>query len=166
MNLEQLNQLPEHESLAWFQTACAAINWCQGMTKKRPYSSLDELKNTAKTLWESMEEADFLEAFEAHPMIGNVDSLKAKFANTQNMASHEQQGATNADDSTLQELHAFNHKYLEQNGFIFIICATGLSAFTMLEALKARIHNTKTEEIHIAAQQQIKITLLRLEKNL
>ncbi len=166
MNLEQLNHLSEHESLAWFQTACAARNWCQSMTNKRPYSSLDELKITAKTLWGSMKETDFLEAFEAHPMIGNVDSLKAKFANTQNMASHEQQGASNADDSTLQELHALNHQYLEQNGFIFIICATGLSALTILEALKARIPNTKTEEIHNAAQEQIKITLLRLEKNL
>ncbi|NKX19570.1 OHCU decarboxylase, partial [Alteromonadaceae bacterium A_SAG8] len=51
-------------------------------------------------------------------------------------------------------------------GFIFIICATGLSAQTMLEALQARLPNTTQQEITNAAAEQIKITLLRINKAL
>lgn len=166
MTLNELNQLSMQEARIWFQQACAASLWCQEMTSQRPYSSLGELKDGATTTWSKMQESDFLQAFEAHPMIGDINSLKAKFADTQHMASNEQQGASEANENTLQKLHKLNHQYLEQNGFIFIICATGLSAQTMLNALEERIKNDREQEIQMAAQEQIKITLLRLEKNL
>ena len=52
----------------------------------------------------------------------------------------------------------------QQNGFIFIICASGKSAAEMLEALQARLVNDAAQEIQIAATEQAKITRLRLEK--
>jgi 2-oxo-4-hydroxy-4-carboxy-5-ureidoimidazoline decarboxylase len=107
-----------------------------------------------------------LTAFEAHPMIGDVNSLRKKYATTKNMASNEQQGANGADDKTLHDLALANHDYLNKHGFIFIICASGLSAKTMLHALMLRLPNDTTTEITLAAAEQIKITLLRLEKGL
>lgn len=165
-DIEQLNQYNAQKAFNWFSQACAAENWCKQMVANRPYASLNALLNTAKTVWNTMQEADFLQAFEAHPMIGDVNSLKAKFASTQHMAAHEQDGASSASDDTLQALHNLNHQYLAQNGFIFIICATGLSADTMLSALQNRIEHSREQEIAIAAAEQIKITLIRLEKNL
>ena len=53
-----------------------------------------------------------------------------------------------------------------KHGFIFIICATGLSADTMLEALQKRLPNDTVSELENAAAEQIKITLLRLTKGL
>ncbi|MCY7293888.1 2-oxo-4-hydroxy-4-carboxy-5-ureidoimidazoline decarboxylase [Alteromonas sp. a30] len=166
MTLDTLNTLPEQEADAWFGQCCAATKWRKQMTQQRPFTSLESIKKAAVSIWNTLEETDFLEAFEAHPMIGDVASLKAKFAHTQAMASHEQKGASEADDSVLQRLSELNHAYLNKNGFIFIICATGLSAQIMLEALEERIHHSREEELRIAAQQQIQITLLRLEKNL
>lgn len=166
MTIENINQLSEQEANAWFEQCCAATKWRAQMVAKRPFTSLEEMKTEAKNIWQQLNESDFLEAFEAHPMIGDVNSLKAKFAHTQAMASHEQEGATQADDSVLQRLNELNHAYLDKNGFIFIICATGLSAETMLEALEQRIHHSREKEIRIAAEQQIQITLIRLEKNL
>ena len=99
-------------------------------------------------------------------MIGDVDSLRAKYASTKNLASNEQQGAAQADEATLVELSALNHQYLAKHGFIFIICATGLSAQTMLTALKQRYANDTPSEISLAAIEQLKITLLRLNKGL
>ncbi|MEC8897924.1 MAG: 2-oxo-4-hydroxy-4-carboxy-5-ureidoimidazoline decarboxylase, partial [Pseudomonadota bacterium] len=48
--------------------------------------------------------------------------------------------------------------------FIFIVCATGKSAPEMLELLEQRLCNTRAEELQNAAQEQAKITELRLEK--
>jgi 2-oxo-4-hydroxy-4-carboxy-5-ureidoimidazoline decarboxylase len=99
-------------------------------------------------------------------MIGDVNSLREKYAATKNMASNEQQGATDADIETLQNLATANHEYQNRHGFIFIICASGLSANTMLDAVLLRLHNDTATEMTLAAREQIKITLLRLEKGL
>ncbi|MFS1704868.1 2-oxo-4-hydroxy-4-carboxy-5-ureidoimidazoline decarboxylase [Aestuariibacter sp. GS-14] len=166
MTLEQLNSLPAQDAYQWFETTCSASNWCKKMAEQRPYSSINALKDTAKTLWATMEKADYLEAFEGHPMIGDVNSLRAKYANTQATAASEQQGTQQASEATLQQLHELNHAYKHKHGFIFIICATGLSAETMLNALKARLPNDTQTELDNAAAQQINITLLRIDKGL
>ena len=166
MTLHELNELDNQAAYSWFEQACATEKWCNALVEQRPFASLEELKQTAQDVWNTMQEDDLLQAFEAHPMIGDVNSLKKKFANTQNMASKEQEKAADASEETLQALHDLNHQYLKQNGFIFIICATGQSAENMLSALRDRINNSREEEIQNAAREQIKITMLRLEKNL
>lgn len=166
MTLEELNKINTKQAYEWFQTACAADNWINKMIQSRPFANATTLRKSALENWWKLAEEDFLEAFEAHPMIGDVASLKAKFANTKTTASTEQQGAANASDEVLLELKNYNQKYFDKYGFIFIICATGLSAETMLNALKDRIENDRETEVQNAAEQQITITLLRLEKNL
>ena len=166
MILKELNRLPSSQAKAWFSRACAAEKWCRLMAGSRPFASVDALLEQAKTHWQSMLEADWLQAFEAHPMIGDVNSLKQKFASTRAMASHEQSGAQDADEEILEALAANNQRYFQQNGFIFIICATGLDAQTMLSALTTRLDNDRRTELLLAAEQQLNITLLRLSKGL
>ena len=57
-----------------------------------------------------------------------------------------------------------NNDYENRFGFIFIVCATGKSASEMLSILKSRIDNNTDKELHIAANEQAKITKIRLEK--
>jgi len=57
-----------------------------------------------------------------------------------------------------------NDDYEKKFGYIFIVCATGKSAGEMLEILKKRLPNQPEEEIQIAQGEQMKITLIRLEK--
>ncbi|WP_339720311.1 2-oxo-4-hydroxy-4-carboxy-5-ureidoimidazoline decarboxylase [uncultured Paraglaciecola sp.] len=166
VSLDTINNLSPSEAQQWFSHCCAAPKWFQGMANARPFTDIEQLKQVAQTLWLECSEADFLIAFEAHPMIGDVNSLRAKYAATKNIASNEQNGATQASEETLQALAEANHQYLAKHGFIFIICATGLSADTMLNALMQRINNSTQQEIQLAAAEQIKITLLRLEKGL
>ncbi|MGS2720232.1 2-oxo-4-hydroxy-4-carboxy-5-ureidoimidazoline decarboxylase [Paraglaciecola aestuariivivens] len=166
LSLEQLNALPALQAQEWFSKCCAAPSWYKAMSQARPFTDLANLKTNAQTLWDSCSEADYKIAFEAHPMIGDVNSLRAKYAKTKAMASNEQQGASEANEATLQALAEANHQYLNKHGFIFIICATGLSAQTMLDALLIRLNNDTQTEISLAAQEQIKITLLRLEKGI
>jgi len=54
--------------------------------------------------------------------------------------------------------------YLEKFGFIFIVCATGKSAEEMLENCRQRLGNANDAEILIAADEQRKITEIRLNK--
>lgn len=166
ITLDNLNHLPETEAQQWFSQCCAAPNWFTAMSDARPYAGHAELIQKAQAAWNACSQADYLVAFEAHPMIGDVDSLREKYAATKNMASNEQQGANEADEATLQALADANHQYLKQHGFIFIICATGLSAQTMLQALQVRLKHDSQTEIKLAAAEQLKITLLRLEKGI
>lgn len=99
-------------------------------------------------------------------MIGDLSSLRAKFASTKGLANSEQSGAARASEATLKILQQANIDYVNKHGFIFIICATGLSAEVMLIELQKRIGNSTPEEIEKAAQEQLKITLLRIQKAL
>ena len=69
-----------------------------------------------------------------------------------------------ADEEVIRELAASNRAYERRFGFIFIVCASGLSAAEMLARLKHRIDNEPEAELRIAAGEQAKITRLRLEK--
>lgn len=166
LSLLALNDLNQSEAEQWFSQCCAAPKWFEAMTKARPFNDFDTIIESAQEVWQQCTTADFLSAFEAHPMIGDVNSLREKYAATKAIASNEQQGASQANEQTLQALADANHQYLAKHGFIFIICATGLSANTMLNALQQRIDNSTQTEIQLAAAEQIKITLLRLEKGL
>lgn len=166
LTLDDLNALSSSDARDWLAHTCASPRWCALMDAGRPFGSEPAVLEMATRAWSQCGEADYLEAFAAHPMIGDISTLKAKFANTQALASAEQSGTAAASDETLTELHALNQQYLAQNGFIFIICATGLAADTMLAALKARIGNDRHTELAIAAAEQLKITRLRLKKAL
>ena len=164
MTLEQLNTLPEDEALAVFRDCCAADAWARPMVVARPYHSAEALHGTARALWPNLHEADWLVAFEAHPKIGDIMSLKAKYASTEALASGEQAGARVAPDEILQRLKDGNDAYFDKFGFIFIVCATGKSAEQMLELLEQRLPNSREQEIRIAAEEQAKITHIRLDK--
>ena len=164
MTIEALNALHHDEAEARFQDCCAAKPWIQGMLDARPYASPEALLARSHELWPELTEQDWLEAFEAHPKIGDVNSLRAKYASTKAMASGEQAGASTASEDVLQRLKAGNDIYLARFGFIFIICASGKTASEMLELLEARLPNSRAEELENAAREQARITELRLEK--
>jgi len=164
MTLDSFNVLPEPEARKLLGDCNAAEVWCARVAAARPFADIAALKAQAATSWQNLSEPDYLQAFEAHPMIGDVDSLRKKYASTKAMASGEQSGAAAADESTLGELSVLNKKYFEEFGFIFIVFATGKSAAEMLTLLRARIGNSREQEIENAAAEQLKITLLRIDK--
>ena len=164
MNLNDLNQLELSERLALFQKCCAATRWFTGVARNAPYHCVDHLNEIARMHWANMEKDDYLEAFDGHPKIGDPDSLKAKYANTHKIASSEQSLVEEASDQVISELANFNQQYEEKFGYIFIVCTTGKTAEEMLDLVKTRLHNTPPEEIHIAAAEQLKILLIRIEK--
>lgn len=164
MTLVEFNDLPAalaHQQLA---NCCAATTWVERMLRLRPFHSVAALTEAAATSWQNLAEADYLEAFAAHPRIGDLTSLQKKFAHTAQMAGREQGGIGDADEATLLQLQQLNDDYFARFGFIFIVFASGKSASAMLSLLSARIHNSRAAEITHAAAEQQKITALRLSR--
>ncbi len=103
-------------------------------------------------LWKNVSREDILEAFAAHPKIGD------------HIGADEQAGVRSASDITLEELSQLNRAYESRFGYIYIVCATGKSADEMLALLRQRLDNDPEEELAIAAEEQRLITQLRLRK--
>lgn len=164
MMLSELNAMADTEAAILIAQCCAASNWVSRVVAERPYDNVNALLTAADKYWQAMNEEDWLEAFSAHPQIGNVATLREKYASTKALAAGEQLSVSAADDETLSALAAGNTEYLKKNGFIFIVCATGKSAAEMLAMLEARLPNDRETELHNGATEQHKITLLRLQK--
>ncbi len=144
---------------------CASKRWAETMVALRPFTSRTHLLGVAEQVWWHLEEADWKEAFAHHPRIGeDPAALRARFSATATWAAGEQAGVAGADEATLEALTAGNIAYEARFGQVFLICATGLTAGAMLEALRERLPNEREAELRIAAGEQVKITALRLGK--
>lgn len=159
-----LNGLTGDESRAALAKCCASRAWVAGMLAKRPFESDDELVSMATSVWWSLSPESWLEAFAAHPMIGDLEGLRAKYANTKDWTGSEQAGVKVADESTLRRLAEANEEYRDKFGYIFIVCASGKTAEEMLAMLEERLTNNPAIELPLAAAEQLKITQLRLQK--
>ena len=164
MTLHNLNTLPESEFKQALLNCCGSTAWVNKMYALLPFEDLVELLNDAEEQWYQCSEADWLQAFAHHPKIGDIDSLKKKFAATAQWAGSEQGTVAQASEQTLQQLAEGNDAYEKKFGFIFIVCATGKSAAEMLAMLQQRLPNSREEEVQIAAGEQNTITQLRIQK--
>ena len=164
MSLEKINNAARKDAVTLFSKCCGSESWINKMISSRPFNTREELFEKSAEIWYSLEPADWKEAFEHHPKIGDLNSLKEKYSITKSIAANEQSGIDNADDSILRELSALNEEYEKRFGYIFIVCATGKSADEMLSVLKLRIRKSPETEIKSAMEEQNKITKIRLEK--
>lgn len=165
MTLHGLNTLDKQKLREELFKCCGSSAWVEKMMKVFPMDDLVELLEDAEEKWFECSEADWKEAFSHHPEIGDAESLKTKFSNPE-WAAGEQAGVNEASQQTLEALSEGNRLYKARFGYIFIVCATGKSAEEMLGLLHARLSNAPEEEIKIAADEQNKITKIRLEKML
>ncbi|MGP4863412.1 2-oxo-4-hydroxy-4-carboxy-5-ureidoimidazoline decarboxylase [Psychrobacter sp. T6-5] len=166
LTLAQFNDLSQEVAVAQLLICCTSSVWANKLAADRPFSDVDALLASSDAIWHDVQtdEVNLLEAFDGHPQIGNVASLKKKYRNTQSSAAHEQSGANDAADEVLEALAKGNQDYLNKFGFIFIVFATGKSAQQMLDLLLARLPNDRDTELTNAAAEQNKITRLRLSK--
>jgi 2-oxo-4-hydroxy-4-carboxy-5-ureidoimidazoline decarboxylase len=164
VTLDELNALPIAEARAALERCCGARRWIEQMCAARPFRDRAALLAAAGRAAGGLERDDWLAAFAHHPRIGDLESLRAQFARTATWAGEEQRGASAASEATLLALAEGNRAYEARFGYIFIVCATGKSADEMLAMLRTRLPNDPDREIAVAAEEQMKITRLRLEK--
>jgi len=164
VNLEGLNSWTKREAASALLRCCGAARWAEELADRRPFLSEQEMFDAAEQIWQGLDRDGWLEAFGAHPRIGDLNALRAKFSNTPAWSAGEQAGLAGAADAVLQALARVNRLYEEKFGYVFIICATGKTAGEMLALLEERLKNDPDKELLIAAGEQAKITQLRLRK--
>jgi 2-oxo-4-hydroxy-4-carboxy-5-ureidoimidazoline decarboxylase len=164
MTLDDLNLLPRTEAAIRFSHCCGSSQWAKTMALKRPYFDQDELLKAADSVWRRLTTDDWKEAFSHHPKIGDVEALRERFASTPTWAEGEQANVRNTPEAILDSLARANIEYEKRFGYIFIVCATGKTADEMLSLLEHRLQNDPADEINVAAEEQRKITQLRLHK--
>lgn len=164
MLLTDLNHLDGNKAKELLMQCCTCEQWVNNMIKNRPFGDYRDLLESANIAWQGLSEKDYLQAFDGHPKIGDVNSLRDKYANTKQLASGEQSSVNHASDLVIADLSRENENYLKKFGFIFIVCATGKSAIEMLSLLQKRMLNNRDTELVNAAEEQRKIFQIRLKK--
>ena len=156
MTLTEFNLTPAARAEEMLRLCCGSKRWCRLMSEQRPFANRDVLLATAERLWWSLEAADWLEAFAAHPRIGDRQAS--------GWAADEQSAAARMSQDVRARLVEGNHAYEERFGYTFIVCAMGKSAEAIVDILRARLIVDPAAELQVAAAEQRKITELRLGK--
>ena len=156
MRLEDLNALDGETAARELLRCCGSTRWARLMAEARPFAGAAAMAAIADTIWWSLAPGDWLEAFAAHPRIGDRP--------TSAWASAEQSGSQTSAEDVRERLAARNRDYEARFGYIFIVCATGKTAGEMLDILERRMPNDSHEELRVAVEEQRKITRLRLAK--
>lgn len=162
--VDTINELSTEHATETFRKCCGSSWWCERMAGTRPFANGEAVDREADRQFDVMPREAWLEAFGSHPKIGDVNSLRMRFAGNKQWSSDEQAGVRDTSEQVLEELAAGNEAYEARFGYIFIVCASGLTAEEMLSRLKSRLDNDDATELQIAAGEQRKITHLRLDK--
>ncbi len=156
------------DGLAWFNSLsdeeaqerlieCLAVrSWASNVAGGRPYETLSRLMGAVDSEMDRLTDADWLQAFAAHPRIGERGGGSAA------TSEREQSRVMQASDETLGALRVENQAYEEKFGHIFLIAAAGRSADEILASLRERMGNDAATELEVAAHEHGKITRLRL----
>src|SRR2546425_5163929 len=123
--LETLNSLSPEQANAEFLKCCGSRTWARAMNESRPFATVAQLLVTADDVWSSLSHEDWLEAFRAHPKIGEKKAAITQSEPAQKWSAQEQAGTRKAAAETKAALAEGNRKYLDRVGFIFLNYASG-----------------------------------------
>jgi 2-oxo-4-hydroxy-4-carboxy--5-ureidoimidazoline (OHCU) decarboxylase len=117
-------------------------------TREDPLGSADD------TIVE-LDEAERLEALNAHPAIGARSGLSARSAAEQ---------GNDGDPVILTELAYLNQVYEEKFGFRFVVFVDGRPKAEILQVLRGRLERTREEELETALGELVAIARDRWER--
>jgi 2-oxo-4-hydroxy-4-carboxy-5-ureidoimidazoline decarboxylase len=162
--LAQWNQLPPEDAAREILSCCGSERWARELAGRRPFADQYSLVASSDEIWNRLNVSDWMEAFSTHPRIGKRKMPQAASKQSAVWSSEEQHAVAEAEAKTLEALASANEEYEKRFGRVFIACATGKSAAEMLEILQRRLRNEDETELRVAAEEQRKITNIRLEK--
>ena len=162
--IERLNQMARTEAAKVLLDCCGSKRWVEQVLAPRPFGDAAGLYDAADDAWATLSRRDWLAAFRAHPAIGGAKATTKQTSTARRWSAGEQSVAQKASPDTRAMLAAANQAYQTTFGHVFLICATGKTSEEILKAIQERLANDPEVELRIAADEQKKITRLRLEK--
>ena len=154
VRIPEFDAVPPNVAAEFLRGCCGSSRWVSAMIERRPFGSREAAFNAADEIWKSLDRSDWLETFASHPRIGEQTK--------NSVAAREQSAVKTADDGVRAQLAQVNRDYEQRFGYIYIVCATGKSAEEMLAIARHRLNNDPATELAVAAEEQRKITQLRL----
>ncbi|MFD7452759.1 2-oxo-4-hydroxy-4-carboxy-5-ureidoimidazoline decarboxylase [Kitasatospora sp. NPDC059827] len=136
---------------------CSSPRWAAAVAQTRPWSSREALLAANAAAMAALTVADLRDAMAGHARIGRPKEGDAT-------SEREQAGIQGVDRAVLDELHEANTAYEAKFGHVFLICATGRTAVTMLTALRERHPNDPATEAEIVRGELRKINDIRLNR--
>ena len=163
--LRRWNSLEQAAAEQELLNCCGSLRWARTLAERRPFADDATLVHAANNLWFLLNEADWLEAFACHPRIGQSEAGHKASHSFQAASAAEQSAAQATLDTAVRDrLAKGNHRYEQQNGFLYIVCAEGRTAPELLATLEARLLHDRCTELHEASRQQHAITRLRMQR--
>jgi 2-oxo-4-hydroxy-4-carboxy-5-ureidoimidazoline decarboxylase len=136
---------------------CSSPGWAAAIAAAKPWSSREALLAANAAAMAALTDADLRDAMAGHARIGQPKTGDAT-------SEREQAGIQGVDQAILDELHEANAAYEAKFGHVFLICATGRTAATMLAALRERHPNDPATEAEIVRGELRKINDIRLNR--
>jgi len=158
--IARLNEMDSGEAVRRLYSCFASESWAERVAAGRPYANFARLWDACEVEWSRLAPSDWLDAFKAHPRIGE------KGGHAPGSSEREQSGVHGAPPATMGALTEENRHYEARFGHVFLISASERSAAEILAELRRRMSNDPATEIELAAAEHRKITRLRLERML
>ncbi|HTW59214.1 MAG TPA: 2-oxo-4-hydroxy-4-carboxy-5-ureidoimidazoline decarboxylase [Terriglobales bacterium] len=162
--LKRWNLRSTQDAVEEILPCCGSMAWARGLASRRPFEEESSLIAVSDEIWRGLAEQDWKEAFSTHPRIGERRAPSVASAQSATWSAREQQSVADGGEGVLSAFAQANREYEQKFGRVFIVCATGKSAAEMLELLTRRMGNDLATELREAAEEQRKITNLRLKK--
>ncbi|MGB0033865.1 MAG: allantoicase [Candidatus Acidiferrales bacterium] len=162
--VERFNHLSKAQARKALYDCCGSKKWVARMMAQKRFANMASLYEAADKILAQLDANDWLEAFRHHPAIGELKAKEKQSATARGWSAGEQSAAQKSSPETQATLAAANRSYQKKFGHVFLICATGKTSEEILSSLQQRLSNAPEAELRIAAEEQRKITRLRLEK--
>ncbi|MFG3051711.1 2-oxo-4-hydroxy-4-carboxy-5-ureidoimidazoline decarboxylase [Kitasatospora sp. NPDC048239] len=155
--LEALAAADAAELKAILLEVCSSPGWATAVAAARPWSDRDALLAANAAAMDALTVSDLHDAMAGHARIGKPKTGDAT-------SEREQAGIQGVDTALLDDLHEANAAYEAKFGHVFLICATGRTAATMLAALRERYPNDAATEAEIVRGELRKINDIRINR--
>jgi 2-oxo-4-hydroxy-4-carboxy-5-ureidoimidazoline decarboxylase len=149
VTLASLNAASASDAEAALLSCCGSRSFASAMAAGRPYPSAAALLAAISSVFATLTWDDVLEGMSGHPRIGERAS---------GQAAAEQSGVTDAWRAALADA---NRAYEQRFGYVFLVCAAGLSGEEILSRLQDRLAHDFASERAVARAELLQITVQR-----
>lgn len=156
--LSEFNALSYDEVTELLRPCLDVDRWVTEIVEGRPYGSVDDLVDTARSAAHPFTAAELEDALAHHPRIGE----RADGGSQEAHLSRSEQAGLDLDDDVQVQLKEGNRAYEQRFGRVFLIRAAGRSSQDILASLRTRLDNDVQTEDEVVADQLRQIALVRL----
>jgi 2-oxo-4-hydroxy-4-carboxy-5-ureidoimidazoline decarboxylase len=158
LTLAEFNAAAESVAHGVLGSCLDVERWVLEVAEGRPYPDGESLRARAAASADAITWDEVAGALARHPRIGEQAGGDPGDAA---LSASEQAGVSSSDAAALA---AGNAAYERRFGYIYLICATGLSGQQMLTALQDRLTHDDEAEHLVVMDELRKISALRLAK--